>query len=127
VTIPSASRLAALLLGDLEQIVERTAARIQQLLPAYERVSREDLIPVLLADTRHILEAICDADAERGREAIDDRARARAQARARQEVSGDELLQGWRVGLESSASRRMRAAASSGSATACCSSSSKPR
>jgi signal transduction histidine kinase len=98
VNIRSTSRLAGVLLGDVEQIAERTAARIQERLPSYARVSREDLIPVLLADTRHLLEAIRDTDVDRGCAEIDDRAW--EETRARQGVTSDELLQGWRVGLE---------------------------
>ena len=98
VNIRSTSRLAGVLLGDAEQIAERAAARIQERLPSYTSVSREDLIPVLLADTRHLLEAIRDTDVDRGCAEIDDRAW--AETRARQGVTSDELLQGWRVGLE---------------------------
>jgi signal transduction histidine kinase len=98
VNIRSTSRLAGVLLGDAEQIAERTAARVQERLPSYARVSREDLIPVLLADTRHLLEAIRDTDVDRGCAEIDDRAW--EETRARQGVTSDELLQGWRVGLE---------------------------
>jgi signal transduction histidine kinase len=94
----SASLLAAMLLGDVERIAERTAARMQELLPSYARVSREDLIPVVLADARHLLEAIGDPHADRGRAEIGDRPS--GETRARQGVTSDELLQGWRVGLE---------------------------
>ncbi|MCW2983609.1 MAG: hypothetical protein JWR63_1179, partial [Conexibacter sp.] len=55
-------------------------------------------MPVLLADTRHLLEAIRDTDVDRGCAEIDDRAW--KETRARQGVTSDELLQGWRVGLE---------------------------
>ena len=94
----SASLLAGVLLGDVEQIAARTAARMQELLPCYARVSREDLIPLVLADTRHVLEAIRDPDVDRGRAEMDHRAS--GETRARRGVASDELLQGWRLGLE---------------------------
>jgi signal transduction histidine kinase len=98
VNLPSASRLAAVLLGDLAQIVERTVARMQELLPAYATVPRQELIAVVLADTRQLLEAIRAAETDRDLAGSDDRVRART--RAGQGVSGDELLAGWRVGLD---------------------------
>jgi hypothetical protein len=102
----SASLLAEVLLGDIEQIAECTAARMQELLPSYARVSREALISVLLPDTRHLLEAVRDADADRGRAEIDDRAlgetRARQGSRATSSFRGGESV--WR----SCARRRTR-------------------
>jgi signal transduction histidine kinase len=96
--VRSASLLAGVLLDDVEQIVDGTASRMQELLPSYARWSREDLIPVVLADTRHLLEAIRDPDADRSRADMDHRAS--GETRARRGVTSDDLLQGWRIGLE---------------------------
>ncbi|MCW3014857.1 MAG: hypothetical protein JWO02_1949 [Solirubrobacterales bacterium] len=98
VNVRRASPLAGVLFGDVEQIAERTAARMQELLPSYARLSRDDLIPFVLADTRHLLDAIRDPDADRSRAETD--YRASGETWAREGVTSDELLQGWRVGLE---------------------------
>ena len=87
-----------MLLGDVEAIVERTAGRMQELLSSYARWTREDLIAAVLADTRHLLEAIRDPDADRGGAEID--RRASGETRARAGVTRDDLLHGWRLGLE---------------------------
>jgi hypothetical protein len=51
-------RLASVLLVDVEEIAERGAARMQELLPAYARVPRAELIGVVLGNTRSVLEAV---------------------------------------------------------------------
>jgi signal transduction histidine kinase len=92
-------RLAEALLLDVEKIAARSVARMQELLPAYARVPREDLLPVTRTNTRHLLEAIRDPEVEPGRE---DRAyRASGETRARQGITSDEMLNAWRIGLES--------------------------
>jgi signal transduction histidine kinase len=98
VKVRSASRLAGVLSGDVEQIAERTAARMRELLPSYAKLDHDDLIPFVLAGTRHLLEAVRDPGADRGRAEID--YRAAGETWARQGVTSDELLQGWRVGPE---------------------------
>jgi signal transduction histidine kinase len=95
VNVRSASLLAGVLLGDVAQIVERTTVLMQELLPSYARWPREDLIPVVLADTRHLLEAIRDPAADRGRDY-----RASGETQARRGVTSDDLLRGWQIGLE---------------------------
>jgi signal transduction histidine kinase len=90
--------LAAELLRDVERIAERGAARMQEMLPAYADVPRDALTPVTSANIRNLLEAIRDPDA--------DTTRAHAQyrtsgiTRARQGITSDEMLNGWRIGLE---------------------------
>jgi GAF domain len=98
VDVCSESSLARTLLADVEQIVERTVARMQELLPSYARVSRADLVNVVSADTRRLLEAVEDPAADRGRAEIDHRT-ARITA-AHQGVTSDDLLQRWQIGLE---------------------------
>jgi signal transduction histidine kinase len=98
VNVRSASHLAGVLLGRVVQIVERTTALMQERLPSYARWSRADLMPVVLDDTRHLLEAIRDPDANRG--CADLHHRASGETRARRGVTSDDLLQGWRIGLE---------------------------
>jgi signal transduction histidine kinase len=87
------------LLRDVERIVERSAARMQELLPAYAKVPRDELIPVVRTNTRNLLEAIRDPDAVRGRD--EDAYRASGESRARQGITSDEMLNAWRIGLES--------------------------
>jgi signal transduction histidine kinase len=95
VNVRSAALLAGVLLDDVVQIVERTTVLMQELLPSYARWPREDLIAVVLADTRHLLEAIRDPDADPGRDY-----RASGETQARRGVTSDDLLRGWRIGLE---------------------------
>jgi signal transduction histidine kinase len=95
VNVRSAALLAGVLLDDVVQIVERTTVLMQELLPSYASWPREDLIAVVLADTRHLLEAIRDPDADPGRDY-----RASGETQARRGVTSDDLLRGWRIGLE---------------------------
>ena len=90
--------LAGLLLADGERIAERGAAAMQELLPSYAKVPREALTPVVLANTRNLLEAICDPDGDRTRAQED--YRASGEARARQGITSDEMLHAWRIGLD---------------------------
>jgi hypothetical protein len=89
--------LAGLLLADGERIAERGAAAMQELLPSYAKVPREALTPVVLANTRNLLEAICDPDGDRTRAQED--YRASGEARARQGITSDEMLHAWRIGV----------------------------
>lgn len=59
---------------------------------------RDELIPVVLANTRNLLEAIRDPDADPSRAQADHRAS--GETRARQGITSDEMLHAWRVGLE---------------------------
>jgi signal transduction histidine kinase len=90
--------LAAALLRDVERIAKRSAARMQELLPSYAKVPREELTPVVLANTRNLLEAIRDPVGDRARERFDHQAS--GVTRARQGITSDEMLHGWRIGLE---------------------------
>jgi signal transduction histidine kinase len=93
-----ATRLASVLLSDVERIAERGAARMQELLPAYRRVRREELVPVVLGNTRNLLEAVGDLEPDRGH--ADEHYRVSAETRARQGITSDEMLNAWRIGLE---------------------------
>jgi signal transduction histidine kinase len=90
--------LAEVLLRDLERIAERGAARMQELLPAYARVPRDELIPVVVTNTRDLLEAILDPEADPDRAQAD--YEASGESRARQGITSDEMLNAWRIGLE---------------------------
>jgi signal transduction histidine kinase len=96
--VPSASQLAGVLLRDVERIAERSAARMQELLPSYARVPRHELTPIVLANTRNLLEAIRDPDADGS--GAHDVYRASGESRARQGITSDEMLHAWRIGLE---------------------------
>ena len=97
--LSGSQRLAELLLRHLERIAERSAARMQELLPSYARVPRHELSPIVRANTRNILEAIRDPDVDRSRAQGDHRAS--GTTRARQGITSDEMLHAWRIGLES--------------------------
>jgi hypothetical protein len=60
-------QLASVLLADVEEIAERGAARMQELLPAYAPVPRAELVPVVLGNTRDLLEAVGRLDSDRAR------------------------------------------------------------
>jgi GAF domain-containing protein len=90
--------LAGLLLRDVERIAQRSAACMQELLPSYARVPRHELTPIVLANTRNLLEAIHDPDANGSRPRVD--SQASGESRARQGITSDEMLHAWRIGLE---------------------------
>jgi signal transduction histidine kinase len=96
--VRGASRLAALLLRDVEQIAERSAARMQELLPSYAKVPRHELTPIVQANTRNLLEAIRDTHEDSSRARVG--YRASGESRARQGIASDDMLQAWRIGLD---------------------------
>jgi PucR C-terminal helix-turn-helix domain len=91
-------QLADALLADVEQISARAVERMRELLPAYEKVPHEDLLPVVVANTRHILIAIRDPEADLSE--AEATYREAGEARAQQGIAGDEMLYAWRIGLE---------------------------
>jgi hypothetical protein len=93
-----AQRLAEALLHNVERISERSAARMQELLPAYARVPRNELTPVVETNTRKLLQAMCDPDADFA--ASDANFRFSGETRARQGITSDEMLNAWRIGVE---------------------------
>jgi hypothetical protein len=90
--------LADALLADVEQISAHAVARMRQLLPSYENVPAGELMPVVLANTRHILAAIRDPEIDRTE--AEATYREAGESRARQGIAGDEMLHAWRIGLE---------------------------
>jgi signal transduction histidine kinase len=91
-------QLASELLADAEPIAARSVARMQELIPAYTRVARDDLIPVTLANTRNLLAAVGDLDSDPDQ--AEAQYRVSGTTRARQGITSDEMLNGWRIGLE---------------------------
>jgi len=91
-------RLAAALLDDVERIAERSVARMRELLPSYGKVPADRLLPVTLTNTRNLLEAVCDPDADPS--PGNQHFRFSGETRLRQGISADEMLQAWRIGLE---------------------------
>jgi signal transduction histidine kinase len=91
-------QLAEALLDDVERLAAICVARNQELLASYARVPADELLPVLLANTRHLLEAVRDPEPDYTR----DQAHflITGQTRLRQGITGDEMLQAWRIGLE---------------------------
>jgi signal transduction histidine kinase len=90
--------LVEALLGDVERIAERSAVRMQELLPSYARVPLDELTPITLANARSLLGTIRESGAKCRR--ADDVYRASGESRAHQGVSSDELLHAWRIALE---------------------------
>jgi GAF domain-containing protein len=91
-------QLASVLLADVEDIAERGAARMQELLPAYAPVPRAELVGVVLGNTRNLLEAVGQLDSDRAQAEV--QYRVAGETRARQGITSDEMLNGWRIGLE---------------------------
>jgi signal transduction histidine kinase len=91
-------QLASVLLDDVERIAARSVARMQELLPSYAKVPAAKLIPVTLTNTRNLLEAVRDPDANPVRD--EEHFRVSGQTRLSQEIAADEMLQAWRIGLE---------------------------
>ena len=96
---PEVRRLAEALLLDVDAIAHRSVARMQELLPSYARVPPEDLLPVTTTNVRNVLEAIRNPDRDVGRERM--AYRTSGETRARQGITSDEMLNAWRIGLES--------------------------
>jgi hypothetical protein len=91
-------QLADALLADVDRIAARAVARMQEQLPSYAKVPTEDLMPVVLANTRHVLAMIRDPDTDRSE--VEATYREAGESRARQGIAGDEMLHAWRIGLE---------------------------
>jgi signal transduction histidine kinase len=91
-------RLADLLVPEAPLIAERGVRRMHELLPAYARVPESELMPVLLTNMRNLLGAIRDPRADAS--AAQEHFRTSGTTRARQGITSDEMLNGWRIGLE---------------------------
>jgi len=91
-------RLAELLVPEAPLIAQRGVRRMHELLPAYARVPERELMPVLLTNMRNLLDAIGDPDADPS--TAQDHFRTSGATRARQGITSDEMLNGWRIGLE---------------------------
>jgi PucR-like helix-turn-helix protein len=91
-------QLAMLLLADVDRIAERAAARMQELLSSYAKVPRDELMPIVLANTVNLLGVIIDPATDRTRAEAD--YRAAGETRAGQGIAGDEMLHAWRIGME---------------------------
>ena len=91
--------LAALLLDDVDRLAEHAAGRMQKLLPSYAKVPREQLIPIVRANMRNVLEAIRDPAADTRRAQAN--FHTSGETRANQGISSDEMLHGWRIAQDS--------------------------
>jgi signal transduction histidine kinase len=92
-------QLAGALLDDVERIAARSVTRTRELLPSYANLPPEALIPVTLTNTRNVLEAVLDADADPSR--AEDHFRVSGETRIREGITADDILQAWRIGVES--------------------------
>jgi hypothetical protein len=59
-----AQTLSRALLDDVGRIASRIAVRIQQVLPSCGKVPADALIALTLANTRSLLETVCNTQAE---------------------------------------------------------------
>jgi len=92
------NQLAGVRLDDVERIAERSVARTQDLLPSCARVPAEELLAVTLTNTRNLLEAVRDPDADPTR--AEDHFRVSGETQVHQAIAADEMLQAWRIELE---------------------------
>ena len=90
-------QLAGALLDDVDRIARRSVACMRELLPSYAMVPADELLPETLTNTRNLLGAVRDPDADPDR--ADDHFRFSGEARLRQGIAADEMLQAWRIGL----------------------------
>jgi hypothetical protein len=90
-------RLADALLPHTDLIAGRTVDRMQEALPSYAKLPREALLPIVTGNVRNVVTAVRDPDADRSAEL--EHYEESGEERARQGISSDEMLQGWRIGL----------------------------
>jgi hypothetical protein len=98
VTLTPLQRLADTMLARIEPLVDRAAERMQEQLPSYARVRRDELAPIILANARAILYGLLEPGAAptAGSPNYQDT----GETRARQGITSDEMLHAWRIGLE---------------------------
>src|ERR1700758_3557654 len=96
--VRGAQQLAEVLLRDLDRIVERSVARMQEQLPSFGQVPPARLTPVTSTNTRNLLEAIRGADADPTR--AEDLFQVSGQTWVGQGIAADEMFQGWRIWLD---------------------------
>ena len=91
-------RLAGALLDEVDKLAERSVARMQNAVPSYARLPADALIPVTLANTRDLLETICDPHPDQS--PAEHHFRRSGATRLGQGITADETLQAWRIALE---------------------------
>ena len=91
-------RLAGALLDEVDRLAERGVARMQNVLPSYAKVPANALIPVTLANTRNLLETVCDAHPDQS--TAEDHFRRSGATRLSQGITADDALQALRIALE---------------------------
>ena len=96
--VRGAQQLAEVLLRDLDRIVERSVARMQEQLPSFGQVPAARLTPVTSTNTRNLLEAIRGADADPTR--AEDLFQVSGETWVGQGIAADEMFQGWRIWLD---------------------------
>jgi hypothetical protein len=98
VTVTPLRQLTEALLADADTLADRAARRMQEQLPTYANVPLTELTPVVRANTHHLLELILDPERDRGE--VEATYREAGETRAQQGITSDEMLYGWRIGLE---------------------------
>ena len=91
-------QLAAALLDEVEAIAKRVVARMQTLLPGYAEFPAEELLPTAVTNTRNLIEAVV---APRGVPMAEGHFWESGRRLIRQGITADDLIQGWRMGVES--------------------------
>jgi hypothetical protein len=91
--------LVRALAGDLELLLDRCAERILATLPSYAGLASRDLEPQLRANYERLLAELADRRPPGSEEDLEPFVAAGA-SRARQGVSIEDMLSGWRVGLD---------------------------
>jgi hypothetical protein len=91
-------RLVDALLDRADVMADRAAAGFQEMFPSYAKYERSALTPIVLRNTRSMLDAVRDPD----RDLAEDIAwyRESGEERARMGITSDEMLHAWRIGLQ---------------------------
>jgi hypothetical protein len=91
-------RLVSALAERAEEIADLAAAGFQEMFPSYAKYDRSALTPIVLRNTRSLLEAIRDPDRDSKAEIA--MYRESGEERARMGITSDEMLHAWRIGLQ---------------------------
>lgn len=108
----SLESLVVVLLDDVDRITEQAARRLQASLRSYGPVAVDDLCPVAHMNISNLLRLVLDPGMDRGRAEL--AYRESGETRASQGVTADDMLNGWRIGMETLREEAHHAAATVG-------------
>jgi len=104
--------LVEMLLHDLDRIVEHAVEHLQAASRSYAVLAPGELAPVAATNISNLLTLVLDPDTDRA--CVERAYRESGEIRARQGVTSDEMLNGWRAGMEALREEAHEAAATLG-------------